>query len=175
MANSFRTTRGRCVVADGTVRFESDDAGRFGTVREVLTTDEIPAWRRLAVVLLVVAAVAGIALAVQSVPAWATGAAAGLLLALLGWSWYTGRHRPDPGEVTVPKTDVVGVDAHAGIPLLTRPRFVVRYRADGGVKHRYVRCPSRLYGFRSFETGRDLFERHGLLGADDAARAAADA
>lgn len=175
MANSFRTTRGRCVVAEGTVRFEHDGDGWFGTVREALTTGEIPAWRRLAFVLLLVAAVSGAVLAVQTVPVWVTGVAAGLLLALLGWSWYVGRNRPDDDEVTVDKTDVVGVDAHAGVPLLTRPRFVVRYRADGGVKHRHVQCPSRLYGFRSFERGRDMFERHGLLATEDAQGIPADA
>ena len=174
MANSFRTTRGRCVLADGTVRFDQDGAGRFGTVREALTTGEIPAWRRVAFVLLVVAAVSGAVLVVRSVPAWATGAAAGLVLALMGWSWYTDRNRPGADEVEIPKTDVVSVEAHAGLPLLTRPRFVVRYRADDGVKHRHVRCPSRLYGFRSFAKGRDLFERHGLLGTDEAESAVAD-
>lgn len=174
MANSFRTKTGRCVLADGTVHFERDGAGRLGTVREALTTAEIPVWRRIAVVLFGIAVLAGGVLLVQTAPAWLSGVVAGLLLVLLGRSWYTARNRPDNDEVEIPKTDVSGVDPHAGIPLLTRQRFVVRYQSEGGIKHRYVQCPSRIYGFGSFEKGLDLFERHGLLVTEDSQQVTAD-
>lgn len=170
VANSFRTATGRCVVVDGAVRFEDDDAGRLGTLREALTADEIPAWRRAATVLCFVALLAGVVLVVRVVPAWLVGAAAGLLLAAYAWGWYTGRDRPAGDDAEMPLDDVVGVEAHGGIPLLTRPRFVVRYRSEGGVKHRYVACPSRVYGFGSYRTGRELFDRRGLLVGEESDR-----
>jgi len=66
---------------------------------------------------------------------------------------------------------VVGVDAHDGISLITRPRFVVRYESEGGVKHRYLLCPSRVYGFGAYREGKELFERAGLLTEDEALEA----
>lgn len=165
MANSFRTTTGRCLVVDGTITLERDGAGRLGTLREALTSGAIPAWRRVATALFLVAAVAAAVFAAQVLPAWASGVAVGLLLAVLAWSWY-GRGRAGTDEEEIAVEDVVGVDAHSGVPLLTRARFVLRYRSEGGVKHRYVQCPSRIYGFKSFRTGLDIFERHGLLASE---------
>lgn len=169
MANSFRTTTGRCLVVDGTITLERDGAGRLGTLREALTSGAIPAWRRVATVLFLLAAVAAAAFAVQVLPAWASGVAVGLLLAVLAWSWY-GRGRAGTDEEEIAVEDVVGVDAHSGVPLLTRARFVLKYRSEGGVKHRYVQCPSRIYGFESFRTGLDIFERHGILAREEADR-----
>ena len=63
----------------------------------------------------------------------------------------------------IPIDDVVDVEPQYGLPLLTRPRFLVRYRSEGGVKQRYVLCPSRLYGFGAYEHGTELFARRGLL------------
>lgn len=166
VANSFRTRTGRCLVVDGTITIDSDGAGRLGTLREALTSDAIPPWRRAATVLFLVAVVAALFFAVQVLPAWLPGAVAGLVLALLVWSWYGRRgRRPDEEEIAV--ENVVGVDAYAGVPLLTRPRFVLRYRSEGGVKHRYVQCPSRVYGFDAFRTGLDIFERHGILATEE--------
>jgi hypothetical protein len=167
VANSFRTTAGRCLVVDGTITLDSDGGGWLGTLREGLTSDAIPVWRRAAVVLFYVAAVAAIAFAVQNLPVWVTGVAIGLLLVALVRSWRADRGRRSDDEEEIAVEDVVGVDPHPGIPLFTRARFVLRYRAEGGVKHRYIQCPSRIYGFDSFRTGLDIFERHGILASEE--------
>lgn len=168
MANSFRTKTGRCLVADGTVRFDADSAGWLGTLREALTSDDIPVWRRVAVVLFYVAFVAAVVFAVRILPAWVSGVFIGLLLAIYVGSWYGDRKRKRDDDLEIPIEDVVGVDPHPGFPPLTRARFVIRYRAEGGVKHRYVQCPSRIYGFQSFQRGLEIFERHGVLANEEA-------
>jgi len=84
------------------------------------------------------------------------------------WSIYRRRQRSTE-DVEIRLSDVESVEPQYGLPLLTRPRFVIRYRSEGGVKRRYVLCPSRLYGFGAYEHGKDLFADRGLL-ADDAAR-----
>lgn len=167
MAHSFRTRTGRCLVVDGTITLDSNGAGWLATVRETLMS-AIPAWRRAAVVLFYAAAVAVVFFAVRVLPLWVSGVAIGLLLAALAWSWYRGRTLDDEEEISI--DDVVGVDAHPGIPLVTRARFVLRYRSEGGIKHRYVQCPSRIYGFQSFRTGLAIFERHGVLAAEETER-----
>ncbi len=166
VSNSFRTKTGRCLVDSEQLRIEYENRGWLATVREALTSTEIPAWRRAAVVLFYVTLLAGGALGLNVAPPWLSGAVVGLLLAGVAWSLYLGRNGSNE-SLTIPREKVVGVDAHDGLPLLTRPRFVVRYRSEGGVKHRYLLCPSQLYGFRAYETGNALFERHGLLERED--------
>lgn len=163
MSDSFRTKAGRCVVSEGTIHLDSDGMGWLATLRDALTTDEIPLWRRASVVLFYVALVAGIVLAVRVAPPWLPGAAAGLLLAAFAWSWYAERNREVEPVEEIPLSDVVSVEPYFGLPLVTRPRFVIRYHAEGGVKHRYVMCPSRLYGFGAYEKGKELFDQRGLL------------
>jgi hypothetical protein len=116
----------------------------------------------------VLAAVLVIALGVRLAPLWLSGLAGFLLLVALTWSRYTARGVRR--ELSIPRSRVIGVEAHTGIPLLSRPRFVVRYRSEGGVKHRHLVCPSRIWGFEAFEAGVGLFEHRGLLetAADDA-------
>jgi hypothetical protein len=170
VSNSFRTKTGRCLVDSEHLRIEHEDRGWLATMRDALTTAEIPVWRRAAVVLFYVTLLGGAAIGVRVAPPWLSGAVAGLLLAGVAWSRYLGRNAPT-ASLAIPREKVVGVDAHDGVPLLTRPRFVVRYRSEGGVKHRYLPCPSRLYGFQAYETGRALFERHGLLDRENGERA----
>lgn len=165
MSNSFRTKRGRVVLDSERLRIEDEGRGWLATVRDALTSEAIPAWRRGAVVLFYVTLLAGAALGVRVAPAWLSGAVVGLLLAAALWSRYLGRNAPTE-SLDIPREKVVGVEAHTGLPLLTRPRFVVRYRSEGGVKHRYLLCPSQIYGFGAYETGVALFERHGLLAED---------
>lgn len=168
MTDAFRTMTGRCEVADGAVRFERRPGGSLGTLWEALTAGDVPAGRRAAVALGVVAVVAGAALAVDALPAWALGVGAGLLAA--GGVWrYRQNHGASPDDDEIPVEDVVDVRAEAGGLLLTRAGFVLRYRAEGGVKHRWVPCPSRFYGFGAFERGRELFESRGLLSTDEPA------
>ncbi|MFW5948011.1 MAG: hypothetical protein ACOCSD_00235 [Halolamina sp.] len=161
LVREFRTKDGRCVVAEDRLRIQSGQRGLFGTLRAALTDDEIPPVRRAGVALFVVAVVVGIALGVRTLPVWLSGAGAGLLLAWFAWSRLRGG---DPErEVVIPFDAVESVDPHYGLPLLTRPRFVVRYRSEGGVKQRYVLTPSRLYGFGAYERGKELFAGAGLL------------
>jgi hypothetical protein len=159
--DDFRTHDGRCIVAEDRLRIQPGRRGLFGTLRDALTDDDIPPVRRVGVALFLVAAVVGAALAVQTLPAWLSGAAAGLLLAFFGWKALEGRN--GEGEVVIPFADIEGVEPEYGLPLLTRPRFVIRYRSEGGVKRRYVLTPSRLYGFGAYERGKDLFAEKGLL------------
>lgn len=169
VSNSFRTKTGRCLVDSEHLRIEHEDRGWLATVRDALTSEEIPAWRRAPVVLFYVTLLAGAALGLRVAPPWLSGAVVGLLLVAVVWSFFLGRNGPmEP--LAIPRENVVGVDAHDGLPLLTRPRFVVRYRSEGGVKHRYLLCPSRLYGFQAYETGKTLFERHGLLDRESGER-----
>lgn len=165
MTDAFRTKTGRCKLADGVVRFERRPGGALGTLREAVTAEDVPVERRAAVALGVAALVAGAVLAVRVLPAWALGVVVGLLAAWGAWRYRASRTAgPDDDEVAL--EDVVAVEAHAGGALLTRPGFVFRYRDEGGVKHRWVPCPSRVYGFDAFERGRRLFEEHGLLVGD---------
>ena len=160
MANSFRTATGRCAIDGDSLHIERRQ-GWLSTPRDALTNSEIPPWRKAATVGLFLALLAGLVLLVRLAPVWLSGGVIGLLLAVVARSVYTGR-TPE-GGLTLPLDRVVGVEAHGGIPLVTRPRFVVRYRSEGGVKHRYLLCPSRVYGFGAYESGIDVFERHGLL------------
>ncbi|GAB7095750.1 hypothetical protein JCM30237_29040 [Halolamina litorea] len=161
IVGEFRTKDGRCVVAEDRLRIQSGRRGRIGTVREALTDDSIPAIRRAGVALFLVAAVVGVVLAVRTLPVWLVGGVAGLLLARFAWNRLRG---PAPeGEVVIHFDAIEGVEPEYGLPLLTRPRFVVRYRSEGGVKRRYVLTPSRLYGFGAYGRGKDLFAEKGLL------------
>lgn len=164
MANSFHTATGRCAIDGDSLRIERRQ-GWLSTPRDALTNPDIPPWRKAAVVGLFLALLAALVLLVRLAPVWLSGGVIGLLLAAVARSVYAGR-KPE-GSITLPLDRVVGVEAHGGIPLVTRPRFVVRYRSEGGVKHRYLLCPSRIYGFGAYRTGKDVFERHGLLEADD--------
>lgn len=165
MSNSFRTATGRCIVDGDSLRIERGRSW-LANPTDALTSEEIPPWRKAAVVGVFVSLLTALVLLVRLAPAWLSGAVVGLLLAAVAWSAYARRKQP-AGSVTLPRSTVVGVDAHDGIPLVTRPRFVVRYRSEGGVKHRYLLCPSRVYGFGAYEDGKALFERHGLLADDD--------
>lgn len=165
MTDAFRTKTGRCEVADGAVRFERRAGGSLGTLATALTAGDVPAARRVAVALGVVAVLAGAALAVDTLPAWALGVGVGLLAAVRLWR-YRQNHGATPDDDEIPVKDVVDVRAEPGGLLLTRPGFVLRYRAEGGVKHRWVPCPSRFYGFRAFDRGKELFESHGLLSTE---------
>lgn len=159
--DDFRTHDGRCVVAEDRLRIQPGRRGLLGTLREALTDDDISPIRRVGVALFLVAAVVGAALAVRTLPVWLSGAGAGLLLAWAAWKAL--KSRDGEGEVVIPFADIEGVEPQYGLPLLTRPRFVIRYRSEGGVKRRYVLCPSRLYGFGAYEHGKALFEERGLL------------
>lgn len=169
--NSFRTSRGRVVLDAEHLRIEDAGRGRLRTLRDAFTSEEISEWRRAAVILCCLALFAGAALLLQATPTWLSGGAVGLLLAVGAWSLYRGRNGTT-GSLAIPRDKVVGVEARPGFPLLTRPRFVVRYRSEGGVKHRHLRCPPEIYGFGAYATGRELFERHGLLEQDEADDAA---
>ncbi|NHX37697.1 MULTISPECIES: hypothetical protein [Halolamina] len=157
----FRTHDGRCIVAEDRLRIVSGERGPLGTLSEALTDDEIPPVRRAGVGLSLVAVVVGAALAIRTLPAWLSGAAAGLLLAWVVWSRLRGAN-PEK-EVVIPFDTVESVEPEYGLPLLTRPRFVVRHRSEGGVKQRYVLTPSRLYGFGAYERGKELFAARGLV------------
>ena len=172
LVGEFRTKSGRCVVAEDRLRIQSGRRGLLGTLREALTDDDIPAVRRAGVALFLVAVVVGVALAVRTLPTWLSGAGAGLLLAWFAWSRLRG---PDPQrEVVIPFDAIESVAPEYGLPLLTRPRFVIRYRSEGGVKQRYVLTPSRLYGFGAYERGKELFAEKGLLADPDASDDEAD-
>lgn len=162
MVGDFRTKDGRCIVAEDRLRIEIGRRGPVGTLRAALTDESIPPVRRAGVALFALAVVVGVALAVRTLPAWLTGAGVGLLLAWLGWAAYRRRQRATT-EVEIPFADVEGIEPQYGLPLLTRPRFVISYRSEGGVKRRYVLCPSRLYGFGAYGDAKELFAERGLL------------
>lgn len=161
----FRTKDGRCIVAEDRLRIEVGERGPVGTLRAALTDGSIPPVRRAGVALFVVAVVVGVALAVRTLPVWLSGAGAGLLLSWLGWAAYQRRQRATT-EVVIPFADVESIEPQYGLPLLTRPRFVISYRSEGGVKRRYLLCPSRLYGFGAYGHAKELFAERGLLAAD---------
>lgn len=165
--DSFRTSYGRVVLDADHLRIEDEGRGWLLTFHDAFTSEEIPVWRRVAVVLCCLALFAGAALLLQAAPAWLSGGVVGLLLVGGVWSLYCGRNGTT-GSLAIPRQRIVDIEARPGFPLLTRSRFVVRYRSEGGVKHRHLYCPSRIHGFGAYETGRELFERHGLLEQDEA-------
>jgi hypothetical protein len=165
VVGDFRTKDGRCIVAEDRLRIEIGKRGPLGTLRAALTDESIPPVRRAGVALFAVAVLVGVALAVRTLPVWLSGAGAGLLLAWLAWTVYQRRQRAAT-EVEIPFADVEAIEPQYGLPLLTRPRFVVSYRSEGGVKRRYVLCPSRLYGFGAYEHAKALFAERGLLTAE---------
>lgn len=171
MVGDFRTKDGRCIVAEDRLRIEIGKRGLLGTVREAMTDGDISPIRRAGVALFAVAVVVGAVLAARLLPPSLSGAGAGLLLAWVLWSVYRRRQR-STADVEIPLTDVESIEPQYGLPLLTRPRFVIRYRSEGGVKRRYVLCPSRLYGFGAYERGKGLFADRGLL--DESATADGD-
>jgi len=164
LVGEFRTKDGRCVVAEDRLRIQSGRRGLLGTLREALTDDEITPVRRAGVALFLLAAVVGVVLAVRTLPVWLSGAGAGLLLAWLAWRQLRGAG-PER-EVVIPFDTIESIAPEYGLPLLTRPRFVIRYRSEGGVKQRYLLTPSRLYGFGAYERGKELFADRGLLAED---------
>ena len=161
MVGDFRTKDGRCIVAEDRLRIEIGTRGPLGTLRAALTDDGIHPARRVGVALFALALVAGVVLAVRTLPVWLSGAAAGLVLSWLAWSRLRGAS-PER-ELSIQFDAVESVEPQYGLPLLTRPRFVIRYRSEGGVKERYVLCPSRLYGFGAYERAKELFAERGLL------------
>ncbi|WP_459845122.1 hypothetical protein [Halolamina salina] len=156
----FRTKDGRCIVAEDGLRIRVGERSPLGTLRDALTDEEIPPVRRAGVALFGLAVVVGVVLAVRTLPVWLSGAGVGLLLAWLVWSRLHGG-QPEK-EISIQYDAVESVEPEYGLPLLTRPRFVIRYRSEGGVKRRYVLCPSRLYGFGAYERGKELFAEQGL-------------
>lgn len=161
MVGDFRTHDGRCIVAEDRLRILSGERGPLGTLRDALTDEEISPIRRAGVALFLVAVLVGVVLAVRTLPAWLSGGAAGLLLAWAVWTRLRGGN-PER-EVVIPFDTVESVEPEYGLPLVTRPRFVVRHRSEGGVKQRYVLTPSRLYGFGAYERGKELFAAQGLI------------
>jgi len=168
VVGDFRTKDGRCIVAEDRLRIEIGKRGLLGTLRHALADEDIPPIRRAGVALFGIAVVVGAVLGPRLLPPWLLGGAAGLLLAWAMWSIYRRRQRSTE-DVEIRLSDVESVEPQYGLPLLTRPRFVIRYSSEGGVKRRYVLCPSRLYGFGAYEHGKDLLADRGLL-ADDATR-----
>jgi hypothetical protein len=114
VSNSFRTATGRCLIDDETLRIERADRGWLANPRDALTSDEVPPWRKAAVIGVFVAVLTGLGLLVRVAPPWLAGAVVGLLLAAVGWSAYAGR-KPE-GSITIPLDRVVDVEAHSGIP-----------------------------------------------------------
>lgn len=169
MIGEFRTKDGRCIVAENRLLLKVAERGLVGTLREALTDDDIPPARRAGVGLFLVAVVAGAAFGLQAAPVWLSGTAVGLLLAGAVWTAYRRRQR-STGDVSIPFADIEDIEPQYGIPLLTRPRFVIRYRSEGGVKQRYLLCPSRLFGFGAYERGKELFAERGLLTGEDSDR-----
>ncbi len=168
MSDSFRTKTGRCAIEEGHVRLETGNRGWVATVHDAVTATAVPPWRRAVVVLCYAALLVGTAVVAGRLAPWLSGAVLGLVMAVVAWRTYD-RQRSPQKSVEIPLSRVESVEARDGIPLLTRPRFVIRYRSEGGVKHRYLPCPSRLYGFGAYETGRAIFATHGLLDGDDGA------
>lgn len=166
MIGEFRTQDGRCIVAENRLLLKVGERRLVGTLREALTDDDISPARRVGVGLFLVAIVAGVAFGLQAAPAWLSGTAVGLLLAGVVWTAYRRRQR-STDDVSIPFADIESVEPQYGIPLLTRPRFVIRYRSEGGVKQRYLLCPSRLFGFGAYECGKELFMERGLLATDE--------
>jgi hypothetical protein len=86
VSNSFRTATGRCLIDDETLRIERADRGWLANPRDALTSDEVPPWRKAAVIGVFVAVLTGLGLLVRVAPPWLAGAVVGLLLAAVGWS-----------------------------------------------------------------------------------------
>lgn len=166
MSDSFRTKTGRCAIGDGHVRLETGIRGWVATLHDAVTCEAIPPWRRSVIVFTYAALLAGIALGARLLAPWLSGAAVGLVLAVVAWRRYERSRTPDR-SVAIPLSNVETVEARDGISLLSRPRFVLRYRSEGGVKHRYLPCPSGLYGFGAYETGVALFATNGLLDGEE--------
>lgn len=178
MPDAFRTKAGRCVLDGEALRFERRDGGPLGTLGEALTGEDVPTGHRVAVAVLAVALLGVAVLSSRLLPAWLVTAGAVGLVAWAAWYLREGLPAPADGPDEIPLEAVVGVDRDPGVPLLSRPRFVVRFRDEGGVKHRVVTCPSRLFGFPALERGTAFFEDLGLLTTEDptdAARATAQA
>ncbi|UPV73642.1 hypothetical protein M0R89_13975 [Halorussus limi] len=155
---SFRTKRGRCVLTDDELRVESGlylQAKRYWEGNRPL----------LAVYLGLYAALLVASARVASSGEWralVVGAIAVVTLLVAGRA--ANRRRGVGSADRIPLYDVESVTAVAGDDWLTRPRLVVRYWRDGGVKRRRVMMPSGLlsYGESEFERAKRTFRERGI-------------
>lgn len=159
MSNWFRTAAGRVVLDDDRLRIERRPTGAFGTFRDALVAGDVPLHRRALTALVLLAALGALGEALLSVPlpvAVAVAVLPGTVVARVALR--TTRNGVE--TVTVPLDDVVGVEVESGS--LSRPRIVLKYRDEGGVKHRVLRLPPRLYGTGALAKAEALFAGEGL-------------
>lgn len=159
---SFPTKTGRCEIDGDALRLVEQPGGNVRTMYDGVLRRG-PLWRRLGLVVLYLGLFAGLALVVVTAP-WTGFVVAAAALALLGVSWYRSRRHGFTDDREIPLDAVDSVVAREGLPMLTRPRFVVRYDDDGERKRRYVLLPSGLYEGTddAFEAGKRQFERRGI-------------
>lgn len=153
--DSFRTKRGRCVFDTdaGELRLTSSWRGQFRRYYE----GSKPLF---ALLVLAVVALLGFLATADSQRLLLF---AGVLVAVLVLSHAGNYLRGFSTADRIPLDAVVAADPVAG-NAMTRPRFVVRYETDGGVKKRYVMLPSRYLSYtdEEFETAKRLFREHGV-------------
>jgi len=155
---TFRTKRGRCVLTDEELRVESGlylQARRYWEGNKVLLGGYLGLYGALAVA------------AVRTLRAgdWRAVAVGALAVTTLLVAGRAVNRRHGVGSADrIPLYDVESVAAVEGDDWLTRPRFVVRYWRNGGVKERYVMMPSGLlsYADEEFERAKSAFRERGI-------------
>lgn len=153
MENGFRTKTGRCVVADGEVRLETD-------LREA-----VRGYDRSAVVLgsSILLGIAGAAVLTGTSPTVVgLGVLVGALFSLVGLA--ANVHRERSRITSIPFEQIQHVTVREGRLLTLSPRFVINRDSTGGEAVRYVMMHSIRFssGREEFERGKELFLNNGL-------------
>ena len=155
---TFRTKRGRCVLADDELRIESGvrlQARRYWEGNRALLAGYLALYGLLFLA----------SLRVVGRGNWrAVALGVGVVAALVVGGRVLNSRRGVTGDDRIPLRDVEAVEAVAGDDWLTRPRFVVRYWRGGRIRYRYVMMPSGLlsYGDAEFDRAVATFRDAGI-------------
>lgn len=138
--DAFETKRGWCVVEDDGLRLQGST---FGYLRNLYGGYWQRGSRRQRLLFAVTAVglplgIVGAVLSGPSLPALAVA-----LAAYLAFAAYQRVVRGFSADDWIPLSAIEDVRAVSGSTGLTRPRLVVRYRAAGNERRRYVMLPSR--------------------------------
>lgn len=159
MSESFRTATGRVVRDGDNLLVERRPAGPLGTLRDALVAADVPLPRRALTALVLLLVAGGLAELLLSLPLQFAVAFATLLGLVAGYALLSLR-RLGAESVEIPTDQVRSV--RIDDQWLTRPRVVLEYDDAGGVKHRVLRLPPRLYGTGAPAAAREMFSDLGL-------------
>lgn len=159
----FRTKTGRCLIDDDAIRLEHRSTGDLRNVYDGLIGGRGRLRRKGLAWGVTLAMLAVVGAGVYFVP-WFGAFLTLAIVAAFAVSYYRKRKYRFTDTDEIPLDAVESVAYRSGVPVLTRPRFVVRYREDGVTKRRYVMLPSGLYAETqdAIATAKRLFAEHDI-------------